>query len=184
MRSLCVRSWTRLGIHTLSLAARQRIASNSGTLTNGLAKIQAARECDIALIFALSSEWKEKFLNPSMVHSTVEASDIVRRSDHRCKVDESPQDKTQKLVTALLCDKIQEQDLANIISLRVFKILGLVSRFRIAQVLLRFSPWAYCLFLTHPLQWSLYRPMISRRGWHRCVELVARMNPRLMNVLC
>ena len=35
-----------LGIHAISLAARFRTASNSGTLANGLAKIQAAREYD------------------------------------------------------------------------------------------------------------------------------------------
>ena len=49
-----------LGIHTLSRAARYRTAANSGTLTNGLAKVQAAREYDRAPIYAITSEWKEK----------------------------------------------------------------------------------------------------------------------------
>ena len=113
------------GIHTLSLAARFRTASNSGTLTNGLAKIQAAREYDHAPIFALSSEWKEKSLA------------IVRRLDHYGKLDESPQDKKQKAATALLRDEFQKQDFAKPVSLRVSRILGPVSRFRIAQILLQ-----------------------------------------------
>ena len=40
-----------------------------------------------------------------MVHSTVEASDIVCRLDHGGKYDESPQDKKQKVATALLRDE-------------------------------------------------------------------------------
>ena len=71
--SVCGLGSDLLGIQSLSLAARCRTASNSGTLANGLAEIQAARECDNAPIFDLSSEWKEKFLNPSMAHSTTEA---------------------------------------------------------------------------------------------------------------
>ena len=67
-----------------------------------------AREYDHAPIFALSSEWKEKFLNLSMAHSTMEAFDIVRRLDDDGKLDESPQDKKQTAATALLRDKLQE----------------------------------------------------------------------------
>ena len=133
--SVCGLRPDMLGIHTLSLAARFRTASDSGTLTNGLAKIQAAREYDNAPIFALRSEWKEKFLKPSMAHSTMEAPAIVRRLDHYGKLDESPQDKKQKAATALLRDEFQKQDFAKPVSLRVSRILGPVSRFRIAQIL-------------------------------------------------
>ena len=62
-----------LGIHTICLATRYRTAANSGTLANGLAKIHAAREYDRAPINALTSEWKEKFLNTSMAKSTLDS---------------------------------------------------------------------------------------------------------------
>ena len=66
-----------LGIHILSLATRKRTAVNSGTLVNGLAKIQAAREYDGAPIHALTSEWKDKFLKTSMTYTTMEAFEYV-----------------------------------------------------------------------------------------------------------
>ena len=167
--SVCGLGPDLLGIHTLSLAARYGTASNSGTLANGLAKNQAARECDHAPIFALSSEWKEKFLNPSMAHSTMEALAIVRGLDHDGKLDESPQDKKQKAATALLRDELQKQDFAKPVSLRVSRILGPVSRFRIAQIKPQMNlasrasrPGLICWVLTHPLQWSSYGTKISR----------------------
>ena len=49
----------------------------------------------------------------------------------------SPQDKKQKAATALLRDELQKQDFAKPVSLRVSRILGPVSRFRIAQILPR-----------------------------------------------
>ena len=124
-----------LGIHTLSLAARERSASNSSTLTNGLAEVQAVCEYDHALIFALSSQWKEKFLNPSMAHGTVKAFNIVRCLDHSGKLDELCTGQKTKAARALLRDKFHEHDWAKPIYLRVSRILGRVSRFRIAQFL-------------------------------------------------
>ena len=44
-------------------------------------------------------------------------------------------DNKKTATTAWLRDKLQEQDFAKIISLRVSRILGLVCRFRIAQIL-------------------------------------------------
>ena len=44
--------------------------------------------------------------------------------------------KKQKLATGLLCDKLYEQDFAGPISVRAFKILGPISRHRIADILL------------------------------------------------
>ena len=68
-----------LGIHTLSLAARHRTASNSVALANGMAKI------NMILPHCCSQlRMKEKFLNPL---------DIVRRLDLGGQLDESPQDK-------------------------------------------------------------------------------------------
>ena len=87
-------------------------------------KIQATRECDHAPIFALSSEWKDKFLNPSKAHCTMEALATVRRLDHDGQLDESPQDNKQKTATTLHRDELQKQDFAKLVSLRVTRILG------------------------------------------------------------
>ena len=97
---LCVGSiWSLgpdlLGIRSVSLAARYRTAASSDTLTRGLEKIQAARGYDLVPIFALSSDWEEKFLIHSMAHSTAEAFNIVRCLDQSGKLDDSPQDKKQ-----------------------------------------------------------------------------------------
>ena len=75
--------------------------------------------------FSLSSKREEKFLIPS----TVEAFNFVRCLDHSGKL-ESSEDQTQKAATALLRDKLQEQDFARPISLRASRILGTVSRLR------------------------------------------------------
>ena len=98
-----------LGIHILSLAARHRTAANWGTLANGLAKIHAAREYDRAPINALSPEWKEKFLHPSMTQ---------RRRMKLCvawiileELLHSPNDKKHKAATTLLRDEIPKAGL-------------------------------------------------------------------------
>ena len=44
--------------------------------------------------------------------------------------------KKQKVATALLRDKLHEQDFAGPISLRASRILGPISRFRVAEILL------------------------------------------------
>ena len=126
-----------LGIHTLSLAARYRTAANSGTLASGLAKVQAARGYDRAPIYAITSEWREKCLNPSFAHGTMETYEFVCRMDHTGKIADSPNDKKQKAATTLLCDEIQKQDFAKPAAARVSRILGPVSRIRIAQILPR-----------------------------------------------
>ena len=58
-----------VGIHSISLAARYRTAACSNTLSQGLEKIQAAREYDFALVLALTSIWEREFLAPSMARS-------------------------------------------------------------------------------------------------------------------
>ena len=70
-----------------------------------------------------------------MAYSTVEAFNIVRCLDHSGKLADSPQDKKQKAATALLRDKLHEQDFAGPISFRASRILGPISRFRIAEIL-------------------------------------------------
>ena len=48
-----------------------------------------------------------------------------------------PQDKKQKAATALLRDKLLAQDFAGLVSLRASRILGSISRFRVAEILHR-----------------------------------------------
>ena len=85
-------------MHTLSLAARCRASSNSVTLANALAKIQAAREYGHAPIYALSSQWKEgEIFEPFMVHNTLETYEIVCRLDYAVKIDDSPHGEAQRL---------------------------------------------------------------------------------------
>ena len=139
---------------------------------------------------------EEKFLNPSMVHNTVEAYEIVCRLDHGVKLDESPQDKKkQKAAKALLSDELQSRTLPNRCPYGVSRIFEPVSRFRIAQFLPQmnlascFSPWAHCWFLRHPSAMVFVRHKdVTLRERHRCVELAAPMNPTLFhtatNVLC
>ena len=133
--SVCGFGLDILEIQTLSFAVRHRTASNSATLASGVANISAAREYDRATTYALSSEWKENFLSPSMAHNTLEAYEIVCRLDHRGKIDDSPHGKKLEATTALLLDEIRKQDFAKPVASRVSSIFGPVSRFRIAQIL-------------------------------------------------
>ena len=97
---LCVGSVCGLGphlveIHSISFAARYRTAACSNTLSQGVEKIQAAREYGFAPMFAFSSDWEKKFLAPSMARGTAEAFNIVCCLDHSGKLDDSPQEEAK-----------------------------------------------------------------------------------------
>ena len=102
--SVCGLSADLVGIHSISLAARYRVAACSTTLRQGLEKIQTARGHNIAPIFAVSPVWEKGFLTPSMACSTANAFDMVCRLDRDGKLDEAPQDEKQKVATGLLRD--------------------------------------------------------------------------------
>ena len=70
-----------------------------------------------------------------MARGTAEAFNIVCRLDRNGKLDEVSQDEKQKFATSLLRDKLHTQDFAGPISLRASKVLGPISRFRIADIL-------------------------------------------------
>ena len=131
--SVCGLGPDLVGIHSISLAARYRTAACSNTLNQGLEKIQAVREYDLAL----SPMWDKEFLAPSMARSTAEAFNMVCCLDRNGKLDDSPQDKKQEAATTLLRDKLHTQDFAGPISLRASKVLGTISRHRIADILPR-----------------------------------------------
>ena len=62
-----------VGIHSISLAARYRVAACSSTLRRGLENCTP--------LFALSLAWEQEFLVPSMAFNTANAYDIVCRLD-------------------------------------------------------------------------------------------------------
>ena len=140
--------------------------STTNTLSQGLEKIQAAREYDFAPVLALSSIWEKEFLAPSMARSAVEAFNMVCCLDRNGKLDDSAQDKKQKAATTLLRDGFYGQDFAGPISLRASRVLGPTSRFRVVETLPHtklacFSSWTYRCFLTHHLQRAVYCTKIS-----------------------
>ena len=93
-----------MGIHSISLEARYRVAACSTTLHQGLEKIQTARGHNCTPICALSPAWEKEFLAPSMACSTANAFDMICSLDRDGKLDDAPQNKKQKLVTGLLRD--------------------------------------------------------------------------------
>ena len=95
--SVCGLGPDLVGIHSISIAARYRVAACSTTLSQGTEKIQTARGHNCAPIFALSPVWEKGFLAPSMAYSTANAFDIICRLDRDGKLDEVPQNKSRKL---------------------------------------------------------------------------------------
>ena len=77
--SVCGLGPVLVGIHSIGLAARYRVAACSTTLRQGLEKIQTARGHKCAPISALSPVWEKEFLAPSMACSTANAVNIVCR---------------------------------------------------------------------------------------------------------
>ena len=77
--------------------------------------------------YFLSADWEKEFLAPSMACSTANAFVIVCRLDCDGKLDEAPQSKKQKVATGLLRDKLY---------VRASKVLGPISRYRVADILL------------------------------------------------
>ena len=128
-------------IHSISLAARYRVAACSTTLTQGLEKVSAARGHSCTPLFALSPAWEREFLLPSMAFNTASAFDIICRLDRNDTLDDVPQNKKQKAATGLLLGKLHKQDVAGPLACRASKVLGPISRhptcklFRVLPVL-------------------------------------------------
>ena len=116
--SICGLGPDLVGIHSISLAARYRVAACSTTLSKGLEEINTARGHKCTPLFALSPTWEKEFLVPSMALSTADAFDVVCRLDRNDTLDEVPQNKKQKVATGLLLDKLHKQDFAGPLSSR------------------------------------------------------------------
>ena len=114
--SVCGLGPDLVGIFSICLAARHRVAACSTTLAQGLEKFQMARGHNCTPISALSPIWEEEFLAPSMAFNTANAFDIVCRLDCNDTLDEVPQNKRLKSATGLLLDKLRKQDFAGPLS--------------------------------------------------------------------
>ena len=133
--SVCGLGPDLVGIHSISLATRYRVAACPCTLRRGLDEVSAARGHNCTPLFALSPAWEHEFLIPSMAFDTAEAFDIVCRLDRDDTLDEVPQNKKQKVATGLLLDKLHKQAFAGPLASRASKVLGPISRHRVADIL-------------------------------------------------
>ena len=70
-----------------------------------------------------------------MAFNTASAFDIICRVDRSDTLD-VPQNKKQKAATRLLLDKLHKQDSAGLLACRASKVLGPISRHRVADILL------------------------------------------------
>ena len=97
--SICGLGPDLIGIHSISLAARYRVAACSSTFRRGLEKVNEARGHKCTPLFALSPAWERDFLFPSMTFHTANAFDIVCRLDLNDTLDEVSQNNKQKVAT-------------------------------------------------------------------------------------
>ena len=131
--SICGLGPDLVGNHSISIVARCRVAACSTALSRGLEKINTARGHNCTSLFALI--WEKEFLVPSMALSTADAFDIVCRLDRNDTLDEVPQNKKQKIATWLFLDKLHKQNFAGPLSCRASRVLGPISRYRVADIL-------------------------------------------------
>ena len=96
-------------------------------------KINEARGHNCTRLFALSAAWEHEFLFPSMTFHTANAFDTICRLDRDNTLAEVPQNKKQKAATSLLLDKLVH--FAGPLSSRASRVLGPISRHRIADIL-------------------------------------------------
>ena len=126
--SVCGLGPDLVGVHSLSFAARYRVAACLPTLRRGFEKNPFGSWTRLHSYFrSLSPVW-ENFLVPSVACSTADAFDIVCRLDSNDTLDEAPQNKKQKVATGLLLDKLHKQNFAGPFSSRASKVLGPINR--------------------------------------------------------
>ena len=94
------------------MAARIRVATRSGTVADGLATIQAARNNMPVTLQPLSAVREENMLHHSTPYATNEAHNLVCQLDRSCRVLRASPHKMQALVTTLLCEHQQRDCLS------------------------------------------------------------------------
>ena len=134
--SICGLGHDLVGIHSIRKAARYQVAACSSTLRRDLEKVNEARGHNCTPLFALSPAWEQEFLFPSMTFHTANAFDIIcvdrTLMTHLTKFHKT---KKHKVATSLLLDKLRKQDFAGSLSSRASRVLGPISRHRIADIL-------------------------------------------------
>ena len=70
-----------------------------------------------------------------MAFNTASAFDITSRLDRNDTLEDVAQNKKQKAATGLLLDKLHKQDFAGPLACRASKVLGPISRHRVADIL-------------------------------------------------
>ena len=128
--SVCGLGPDLVGIHSISLAARYRVAACSSTLRRGLEKVSAARGHNCTPLFALSPAWEHEFLLPSWpstqrVHLFFFVGWTVMTHLMTCR-----KTKNRKLPL----DKLHKQDFAGPLACRASKNLGPISRHWVADI--------------------------------------------------
>ena len=152
-------------IHIISLAARFRVATRSGTLADGLAEIQAERNSMLVTVQALAALWEENLLHRSMADATIKNHDFVCWLDRSGRVLRAPPHRMQASATTLLCEHDLLLDFSGTIATRT------ISRHRISQILLaiRCASRATCPGLALGsirvmCNWSLHLKSVSHRN--------------------
>ena len=144
-----------LGIHTLSLAARHRTASNSVALANGMAKINL-----ILLHFCSQLRMKGEILEPTRYCTSLGSWWPTRQISAGQKRIGCHSLAPRRITKAGLC---QTSVFARFQNSGAYRSLSHgTGSASYESCVMCFSPWAHCWFLTHPLQWSLYGTKISR----------------------
>ena len=134
--SVCGLGPDLVGIHSTSLAARYRVAACSTTLRQGLEKINRLVDT-IALLFSFCLLSGRKNLlfppwptAPRMLLILFVVWTVMKHLMEFCK-----KKNKQKVATGLL-DKLHKQDFVGPLSSRTSRVLGPISRYRVADILL------------------------------------------------
>ena len=130
---------------------------------------------------------EKEFLALSMSRSSAAAFNIICRLDRNRELEEVSRDKEQKAVTSPLRDELHLKDLAGPFSSRASKVLGLISRCRIAGILLhmkfassRASRHGFTVCFLRIFPRILYGTKISH--WRCGTNVNAWMNPTLYRI--
>ena len=163
--SMCGLGPDLVGIHPISPAARHRVAACSFTLRRGLGKVNEGRGHKTNPLFALPV-WEQELLFPSMTFHTANAFYIFADWTVTTHLTKLFKTKKQKVATSLLVDKLRTQDSAGLSACRASRVLGLIRRHRVVDILLhmkRVSCASRPVLLVGFLRILWKEPCIARR---------------------
>ena len=150
------------------LAARYRVAACSTTLSQALEKSNTVRGHNCTPLFAFSPIWEKIFLFPPWPTALRMHLKIVCRLDRDDTLDDVPQNKSRRFPLGYFLTKLHKQDFAGPLSNRASRVLGPISRDRVADILphMKFVSRASrvgvaCWLPSHTLQWPVHCTEIS-----------------------